>query len=158
MNRQNSLCLTTQKNISSKAIFSMVAMLLVCGMLIFTRAAFSQDDQFEPLAGEGKKCKIGQDYSFEYSFDKTPQMGTVILKIQVFDKSGNRDTSLKITGDTGMPTMRGHHDTGMVDFQQNKKGDYLLPVNIVMPGTWDVRMIFSKDGKPLYKGSINFDI
>ena len=30
--------------------------------------------------------------------------------------------------------MSGAHDSGEVPFKLNRKGDYLLPVNIVMPG------------------------
>jgi len=116
------------------------------------------NDIFESLSGEGQKCDLGAGYSFQYSFDKKPQMGMVILKIEVFDKDGKKDTSFAITGDAGMPTMRGHHDTGMIGFKISSKGDYLLPVNVVMPGKWDIRMIFSKDGKAVYRGVINFNV
>lgn len=155
------ICLMGQYNIATinhKFLYLIMGTFMFFCMMIFARTALSQDNQFELLPGEGKQCHIGQGYYFEYNFDKTPQMGTVILKVQVFDKDGNKDTSFQITGDTGMPTMRGHHDTGMVDFKKNTKGSYLLPVNIVMPGAWDIRIIFSKNGTPIYKGSVNFDI
>ncbi len=118
----------------------------------------AENAQYEPLPGEGKTCKIGADYSFVYAFNQKPQLGVSILKIQVKDKDGKQVTSLKITGDSGMPSMRGHHDTGQVEFKLNKKGDYLLPVDVVMPGGWDVRLEFSKDGQVIYRGSINFDV
>jgi hypothetical protein len=57
-----------------------------------------------------------------------------------------------------MPSMRGAHDSGDVDFKLNKKNDYLLPVNIVMPGDWEVRVTFLKDGKPVFHGGITFDV
>lgn len=116
------------------------------------------NDIFPALPGEGQRCDIGNGYYFQYSFDKKPQMGMVILKIEVFDKEGKKDTSFAISGDAGMPTMRGHHDTGMIGFKISNKGDYLLPVNVVMPGQWDIRLIFSKDGNAVYRGAINFNV
>jgi hypothetical protein len=118
----------------------------------------AEEPKYEPLPGEGKTCKIGTDYSFVYAFNQKPQLGIAILKLQVTDKDGKQVTSLKLTGDAGMPSMRGHHDTGPVEFKLNKKGDYLLPVDVVMPGGWDVRLEFSKDGQVIYRGSINFDV
>lgn len=132
--------------------------LLAVFMLAAALPLRAEEAQYEPLAGEGKTCKIGSDYSFIYKFDKKPQLGVLILKLQVTDKAGGQVTALKITGDSGMPSMRGHHDSGPVDFKLNKKGDYLLPVDVVMPGGWDVRLEFSKDGQVIYRGSINFDV
>jgi nitrogen fixation protein FixH len=112
---------------------------------------------YEPLPGEGKKVAIGSDYSFVYNFAKKPALGISILKIEVADKDGKQDTSLKITGDAGMPSMS-HHDTGEQEFKLNKKGDYLLPVDVVMPGGWAVKLVFRKDDKVLYRGILKFDI
>lgn len=130
---------------------------LFCSAAVL-QSALSEEEKFEALPGEGKKCQIGEDYTFQYRFDKKPQLGTVILKIEVFNKEGKKDTSLKITGDSGMPSMRGHHDTGMIEFKLNKNGDYLLPVNVLMPGEWDIRLIFKKDDRAIYKGSFNFNV
>jgi len=110
------------------------------------------------LPGADEKCWIGKEYYFIYSFDKKPKMGTVILKIQVFNQAGKRDTSMEITGNSGMPSMRGAHDSGDVSFQLNKRGDYLLPINIVMPGEWEVTLHFLKDKKPIYSGSFRFHV
>ncbi len=111
----------------------------------------------QPLPGEGKKIWIGKDYYFTYQFDKKPQLGTVILKIELHDTNGDRNTALKITGDAGMPSMP-YHDTGEIAFQMNKKGDYLLPVNVVMPGDWQVKLNFFKDAQSIFKGNIRFDV
>jgi len=128
-------------------------------MAINPQAVISEDtENYELLPGADKKCNIGKDYYFTYSFDKKPQLGTVILKIEVFSKDGNKDTGLSITGNSGMPSMNGHHDSGDLGFKLNKKGDYLLPVNIVMPGGWEVKLIFNKDGQAIYRGGIRFDI
>lgn len=136
---------------------------IVCGcivsaVVILMSAMSFAADNYEALPGEGKKCPIGKDYYFTYSFDKKPQLGTSILKIEVFTKDGKKDNSLKIIGDSGMPSMKGHHDSGDVAFQLNKKDDYLLPVNVVMRGDWEVRLTFKKDDKPIYRGSIKFDV
>jgi len=112
---------------------------------------------YNPLPGPGQKIRIGQEYYFTYSFDKRPQMGTVILKIQLFDKNARRITSLSITGDCGMPSMRAH-DTGSQPFQLNRKGNYLLPLNLVMPGEWEVKLTFLKDNVAIYYGSLKFKV
>ena len=114
-------------------------------------------EEFELLPGPGKKCPINEEYYFKYSFDKKPTMGTVILKISVYDKNDRQSSDFKIVGDSGMPSMH-HHDTGDVPFVQNKKGDYLLPVDLVMPGEWEIRITFMKKDNPVYKGAIRFDV
>lgn len=113
---------------------------------------------YKPLPGPGKKCWINEDLYFTYKFSERPKMGTVILVIQVFDKNGNKLTPVTIKGRSDMPSMRGAHDSGDQEFKLNKKGDYLLPVNIVMPGDWEVRLTFFKDEKPLFYGSLTFDV
>jgi hypothetical protein len=85
-------------------------------------------------------------------------MGTAFLKIQVFNKKGEQIKPFTIFGRSDMPSMRGAHDSGDVEFKLNKKNDYLMPVNIVMPGDWEVRVTFLKDGKPVFTGSITFDV
>ena len=116
------------------------------------------DKSTVPVLKAGQKHWIGEDYYFVYNFDKRPQMGTIIMKIQVFTKEGKQDTSLEITGDTDMPSMKGAHGTGNQLFKMNKKGDYLLPVNVVMPGEWEVVLNFLKDKKPIYTGSVRFNV
>jgi hypothetical protein len=120
--------------------------------------AADQDPVFEDLPKAGKKCWIGEDFYFTYGFDKTPKMGTSILKVELFDKAGERVTDLSITGRSDMPSMKGAHDSGEVAFRQNRQGDYLLPVNIVMPGGWEVLLTFSKDETVIFRGRVTFDV
>jgi len=120
--------------------------------------ASSQSPDFLQLHGFSKKCWIGADYYFIYQFDRRPQLGTAILKIQLFDKSGNRSTDLNIVGSYGMPSMKGAHDSGNRPFKLNKKGDYLLPVNIVMAGEWEVKLTFLKDNLAIHRGSFRFTV
>jgi len=126
--------------------------------LFSTSEVLGADKTAGPVIKAGQKHWIGEDYYFVYNFDKRPQMGTIIMKIQVFTKDGKQDTSLEITGDTDMPSMKGAHGTGNQLFKMNKKGDYLLPVNVVMPGEWEVVLNFLKDKKPIYTGSVRFNV
>jgi len=85
-------------------------------------------------------------------------MGTAFLKIQIFNKKGEQIAPFKIFGRSDMPSMRGAHDSGEVEFKLNRKNDYLMPVNVVMPGDWEVRVTLQKDGQPVFYGSITFDV
>lgn len=116
------------------------------------------DKSAVPVLKAGHKTWIGDEYYFVYDFDKKPQMGTIIMKVQVFSKDGKQDSSLEITGSADMPSMKGAHSTGDQLFKLNKKGDYLLPVNVVMPGDWEVVLNFLKDKKPIYTGSVRFNV
>jgi hypothetical protein len=136
---------------------TVIALILALGVLLNAWAQMPPASDVSPLPGEGKKIWIGKDYYFTYQFDKKPQLGTVILKIELYDKNDDRNTGLKITGDAGMPAMP-YHDTGEIAFQMNKKGDYLLPVNVVMPGDWQVKLNFLKDAQSIFKGNIRFDV
>ncbi len=113
---------------------------------------------YQPMPKTGKKYDLGDGNYAVYDFSERPKMGTVILKIQVFNKKGEQIAPYLIKGRSDMPSMRGAHDSGDVEFKLNRKNDYLLPVNIVMPGDWEVRVTFFMDGKPVYYGSITFDV
>lgn len=135
-----------------QTLFWMIFLLLVTAV-----AVQAEEITYQPMPGEGKKVEIGKDYSFTCKFNKTPKLGIAILKIQLSDKDGKQDTSLKITGDSGMPSMP-HHDTGEKEFKLSKKGDYLLPVDVSMPGEWAVKVVLYKDDKAIYRGIIKFDV
>jgi hypothetical protein len=141
--------------ISSWAISS--SALHECGVFS-TSDVLGADKSAVPVLKAGQKTWIGEDYYFIYEFDKKPQMGTIIMKIQVFTKGGKQDSSMEITGSADMPSMKGAHSSGEQPFKLNKKGDYLLPVNVVMPGDWEVILSFSKDKKPIYTGSVRFNV
>jgi predicted metalloprotease len=110
------------------------------------------------MPGPGKKVFIGNDYYFIYGFDKKPKLGTVIMKVEIFTKEGKKDTSMEVKAEAGMPSMRGAHETGEQPFKLSKKGDYLLPINIVMPGDWEIRLTVLKEGKVIFRGSYQFDV
>jgi hypothetical protein len=107
------------------------------------------------LAPEGKKNMLPDGGWFTWQFSQKPKLGALVVKVQVFDKAGARVTPYVIVGESGMPSMR-YHDSGPVKFQLNKKGDYLLPVDLVMPGEWQVVIRVKKDKREIYAGKVVF--
>lgn len=118
----------------------------------------AQTPVFPLMPGLGEKVAINNDYYIIYGFDKKPKMGTVILKVSIYTKDGNKDTSLEVAADSGMPSMRGAHDTGDLPMQLSRNKEYLLPINIVMPGEWEIRLTIKKAGKVIFRGSHRFDV
>ena len=137
---------------------SMISALLFLFLAWAGTFAQTAEPVFEELPGPGNTCRIGETYTFTYEFDKTPKMGMAILKIQLFDRNGKRTTALEITGRSDMPSMSGAHDSGEALFKLNRKGDYLLPVNIVMPGEWEVRLVFSANKEAIFRGRFKFNV
>ena len=113
---------------------------------------------YSTMPDPGKKVPIGNDYYFIYVFDKKPKMGTVIVKVELYTADGKKNTTLEIKGDAGMPDMKGAHDTGDRLFKLSQKGVYLLPVDIVMPGDWEIKLTFLKNGKVIFRGSHKFSV
>ncbi|MBI4720478.1 MAG: hypothetical protein HY770_04525 [Chitinivibrionia bacterium] len=113
---------------------------------------------FENLPGYNKKCWIGDSLYFTYKFNKKPKMGTAILVVRLFDTKDAQLSNLEILGSSDMPSMRGAHDSGEVPFKLNKKSAYLLPVNLVMPGEWEVKLVFKKGDETLFRGRFLFKI
>ena len=120
--------------------------------------AAEQTPAYPSMPGPGKKVPIGNDQYLKYGFDKKPKLGTVIMKVEIFTREGEKDTSIEVKADAGMPSMKGAHETGDRPFKLSKKGDYLLPINIVMPGDWEIRLTLLRDGKVIFRGSYQFDV
>jgi hypothetical protein len=76
----------------------------------------------------------------------------------VFDQAEQKNASFEVVGRYDMPTMNGAHDSGDQEFKLNKKNDYLLPVNIVMRGEWEVKLTFLKNGMPVFRGFFQFNV
>jgi hypothetical protein len=135
-------------------------MLIMAGSFVFAESAHHQGKTaaLVTLGGRGSSTQMGNGLSFTYDFDRSPAMGMVIVKVRVFDRNGKRVTDLRVTGESGMPSMHGAHDSGEVPFKLSKKGDYLLPVNIVMPGTWEIKLRFKKGNDVIFAGRIEFDV
>jgi hypothetical protein len=121
-------------------------------------AGTQQEPVFTAMPEPGKKVPIGNDAYLIFGFDKKPKLGPVIVKVEIFAGNGNKDTSYEVLADSGMPSMRGAHETGELPLKLSKKGAYLWPVDIVMPGDWEIRITVKKDGKVIFRGSYKFDV
>lgn len=115
-------------------------------------------EEIPVLKSAGKKNPLPDGSYFIWEFNQTPKMGTIILKLAVHDQTGDKVNHLQIYGRSDMPSMRGHHDSGEVAFKVNNQGAYLLPVNIVMPGDWEVILTFKQGENILYRGRILFKV
>lgn len=117
-----------------------------------------QTPEYSELPGPGKNCRIDDDFHFTYEFTEKPRMGTAILRVRVFDHEGNQSTAFTLLSVYDMPSMAGAHDSGEQEFKLNKKGDYLLPVNIAMPGEWEVKLTFKRGDSVAFRGIFRFDV
>ena len=118
----------------------------------------AEEVEYKELPGPGKKCPIDGDFYFIYEFTAKPRMGMTVLRVQVFEQSGNQSAAFKVIGRYDMPSMAGAHDSGDQEFKLNKKNDYLLPVNIVMPGEWEVKLTFRRGESTVFRGAFRFDV
>ncbi len=118
----------------------------------------TENVEYKELSGPGKKCPLDDDFYFIYEFTAKPRMGMTILRVQVFDQSGNQSAAFNVLGRFDMPSMAGAHDSGYQEFKLNKKNDYLLPVNIVMPGEWEVKLTFRRGESTVFRGAFRFDV
>jgi hypothetical protein len=114
--------------------------------------------EYSELPGFGKKCRLDDEFTFTYEFTEKPRMGTAILRIRVFGRDGSQSTAFTVLGEYDMPSMAGAHASGEQEFKLNKKGDYLLPVNIAMPGGWEVKLTFKRGETVVFRGIFRFDV
>jgi hypothetical protein len=113
---------------------------------------------FSVLPKPGKKVTLDAGHYFVYGFTKPAKIGMSIMRVEVFTRDGRHDTSFVVKGDADMPSMRGAHTMGDKPFSLSKKGEYLLPIPLVMPGDWEVRLTFVKEGKTVLRGIYLFDL
>jgi hypothetical protein len=117
-----------------------------------------QIPQYPAMPQPGKKVPIGGGLYLIYGFDKTPKLGIAILKVEIFTADGKKDTSFEVKAYAHMPSMKGAHVTVERIFKISKNEVYLAPLDIVMPGTWEIMLTVIKDGKVFFRGSSDFDI
>lgn len=135
------------------------AILLVIFIILLAAHAWPQEGEAKmQVLVPGERFDLGDGMYGTWEFTQKPQIGMVILKIRLFDKNGAQVSPLTITGRSGMPSMPGHHDSGDVAFRLNKKQNYLLPVNVVMPGDWEVQLVFRKGEKIVLHAAVRFDV
>ena len=113
---------------------------------------------YQLLAKPGEKIALDAKHYFTYGFSKQPKLGTAVMRVEIFSRDGAPDTTYAVIGDADMPSMRGAHSSGDQNFALSAKGVYLLPVRLVMPGDWEVRFTFQKEGKPVFRGVYLFDL
>ena len=135
-----------------------------CQMAAGTACAMTMDSTkkddatYVKMPGFDKKFQV-EGYTVSYRFVKRPQIGTIILRVQVFNADKKQVKPFLVSGEYGMPSMKGAHDSGPTALKTNVKGDYLLPVSIVMRGQWQVKLVISdKDKKPVYCGMFTFSV
>jgi hypothetical protein len=140
-------------------------MLLVIGLSLtmllpplLAAAPVMTERGYQVLPQPGEKITLDADHYFTYDFDKPPKMGAAIMRVEIFSRSGERNTTFVVRGDADMPSMRGAHSNGDKDFSLSKKGIYLLPVRLVMPGDWEITFTFLKNGKTVFRGAYLFDL
>lgn len=109
------------------------------------------------LAPQGEKNPLPAGGWFTWKFAEKPRLGTVIVRVQVFNRDGRQEKTAEVTGESGMPSMR-YHDSGPARFKLNRKGDYLLPVDVVMPGEWQLVIRVKQAKKEVYAGKVIFNI
>lgn len=120
-------------------------------------AAAVPGDGLSLLAPEEKPNSLPNGGWFTWKFTEKPKLGAVIVKVQAYGKDGAQEKPYEVIGEFGMPSMRAH-DSGPVKFQTNRKGDYLLPVNIVMVGEWELVIRVKKDKNEIYAGKVLFTL
>ncbi|MDD5712775.1 MAG: hypothetical protein PHY31_08490 [Smithellaceae bacterium] len=113
---------------------------------------------FIPMPKPGSKVPIGGGSYLIYGFDGKPRMDIMIMKVEIFDGNGRRDTSCQVKANADMPSMRGAHVIVERAFKLSRRGDYVAPIDIVMPGTWEIRLTVLKNGVVIYRGSYEFEV
>ncbi len=135
-----------------------LAMLAIVASSVLAEPPAAGHEEYPALAKPGAKIELDAEHYFTYGFDKPPKLGTAIMRVEIFRRDGSRDTSFTVRGDTDMPAMRGAHGSGQRDFSLSDKGVYLMPVRIVMPGTWEVRFEFLREGRSVFRGAHVFEV
>jgi hypothetical protein len=148
---------------------NVVKNLFFWGLLVFTLGVYAPRPVFaapapaakagyQLLPKPGEKISLDAGSYFIYGFEKQPKLGVAIMKVEIFGRDGKRDTSYVVKGDADMPSMRGAHSDGEKVYSLSAKGAYLKPVRLVMPGDWEVTLVFEKKGKVMFRGAYLFDL
>lgn len=77
------------------------------------------------------------------------------MKVVINDKE-KRD--IKVFADYDMPSMKGHHSSGKVEFKRNRTNDYVIPIHFAMPGGWEIFLTMEEGEDRIYEGIIEVDI
>jgi hypothetical protein len=128
-----------------------------CGVMS-TQVASKEIVNVVTLPGYGKKAWLDKDTYMVYTFAKKVKMGANTLKVNIFNRDKKLVTNYQVLVSYDMPSMKGMHATKDQPMQINTKGTYLLPLNFVMPGVWQVDLQFMMDKKTISKGSFTLKV
>jgi hypothetical protein len=106
----------------------------------------------------GTKVDLESGDHLVFSFAEVPQLGTVIAVVRIFNRDGVQVSGYRVEGSSDMPSMRGHHASGWRSFALNKKKNYLLPVDIVMRGDWEIVIRVFHADELILQAKILFDV
>ena len=110
------------------------------------------------LSNPNKAQWISKDYYILYDWNKKPKIGTSILSIKVFDKSKKPVTDLAITADVNNTSQKDTKATGDIALKPNKKDEFIIPVNFLSQGNWEILLKFAKGDKALSNAAIRVEI
>ncbi len=110
------------------------------------------------ILNPGQKIALPDGNFLVYKFSQKPALGTAVVVVKIVDAKGTQIAPYTIRGNAGMPSMQGAHDSGEVAFELNKRKDYLLPVNVVMQGAWEVKIKVKKGSEEIFKGVVSFHV
>ncbi|GFO57062.1 hypothetical protein GMSM_40690 [Geomonas sp. Red276] len=140
-------------------ILAVLALVLAAGTITPCHATPAAPPQaYKQLPKPGTRIPLDANHVFTYGFAAAPKIGTSIMRVEIFTLDGKRDTSFTVKGDADMPSMRGAHASGDQPFVLSNKGVYLLPIRLPMPGDWEIRLTFGKNGKTVLRGAYLFDL
>ena len=105
------------------------------------------------LPGYGKKVLLDKNTWYTYGFTKKTKIGANTLKVNIMDKAKKSVNTYQVLVSYDMPSMKGMHAQNDVPMQVNRAGNYLLPLNFVMPGVWQVDLKFMQGKTVVSKGS-----
>lgn len=108
---------------------------------------------FAVLSEEGRTITLSNGDHFVYHFHPRPKFGTVVLKVEVFDAKGKVVKDLLLSAEYCMPGMT-MPACPLQTLDQNKKGAYLMPVELSMPGDWEIKLFVHEAKKELFRGVI----
>lgn len=116
------------------------------------------EEHYQLLPDENKKYWISSSQYLIYSFSTKPQIGTTILKIEIFSKENKKDTAYEIIANSDMRDMPEAHNSGDQKFQLSNKGTYLLPIGFVMLGDWEIKLKLIQNKQVVFLGLIKVTI
>lgn len=136
-----------------KTIAAVVVLLVVCvaGAAYF---AVSGGNAGEAAYIPGETAPDAGTAKFEWAFVEPPHVGDVILKVRRVPELDD----VRVFAEYDMPSMRGHHASGKVEFRRNKAGDYVLPIRFAMRGDWEIVLTFEHDGEEFRREVLREDV